>query len=112
RAPDRRTPRRAHLVRRAARRHHRQLHRPRPTALRHHMSSDPDHLRSGALVVRRGRRPGTVGGRFARRMDVLLVEDDAAYATMLAAQMRQAWGETFGVRRCATLAEAISAVHD
>jgi diguanylate cyclase (GGDEF)-like protein len=74
--------------------------------------SDFDPLRSGALVARRARRPGTGGGRFARRLAVLLVEDDPAYAEMLRAQLRAAWGDTFTLRRRETLAEAIGVVHD
>jgi diguanylate cyclase (GGDEF)-like protein len=71
-----------------------------------------DPLRSGALVARRGRRPGTVGGRFARRTDVLLVEDDPAYAEMLREQLAFAWGDAISLRRCESLAEAVRTVHD
>ena len=71
-----------------------------------------DQLRSGALIARRARRPGTVGGRFARRVDLLLVEDDPSYGDLLAEQLRAAWGDAFALRRCQTLADALVAVRD
>jgi diguanylate cyclase len=70
---------------------------------------DFEHLRSGALVARRARRPG---GRFGRTVDVLFVEDDGAYAGLLDELLRASWGETFVLRRCATLAEARRAVRE
>jgi diguanylate cyclase (GGDEF)-like protein len=76
------------------------------------VSDEIDHLRSGALVVRRARRPGMVGGRFHRATDVLLVEDDPSYAEMLREQLAYAWGDAISLRRCETLAGAVSAVHD
>ncbi|HEY3019469.1 MAG TPA: GGDEF domain-containing response regulator [Solirubrobacteraceae bacterium] len=80
------------------------------------MSPDHEHdfdpLRSGALIARRARRPGTVGGRFARRVDVLLVEDDPSYGDLLTEQMRYSWGDAFALRRCDTLDEAMRIVRD
>jgi diguanylate cyclase (GGDEF)-like protein len=74
--------------------------------------NDFDPLRSGALIARRARRPGTVGGRFARRVDLLLVEDDPSYGELLGQQLRAAWGDSFALRRCETLADALVAVRD
>jgi diguanylate cyclase (GGDEF)-like protein len=71
-----------------------------------------DPLRSGALIARRARRPGTVGGRFARRVDLLLVEDDPSYGDLLTEQLRVAWGDAFAMRRCQTLADALVAVRE
>ena len=80
------------------------------------MTPDNEHefdpLRSGALIARRARRPGTVGGRFARRVDLLLVEDDPSYGDLLAEQMRYAWGDAFALRRCDTLDAALRIVRD
>jgi diguanylate cyclase len=70
---------------------------------------DPEHLRSGALVARRARRPG---GRFGRAVDVLLVEDDPSYAGLLDEQLRYAWGDAFTLRRAGTIAEARRALRD
>ena len=74
--------------------------------------TDFDPLRSGALIARRARVPGTVGGRFARRVELLLVEDDPNYGELLDAQLRAAWGDSFAPNRTQTLAEALVAVRD
>jgi diguanylate cyclase (GGDEF)-like protein len=74
-------------------------------------SSSFDPLRSGALVARRARGPGTAG-RFARRLDILLVEDDPSYGDLLDEQLRYAWGEAFRVRRCESLAGALTGLRD
>jgi diguanylate cyclase (GGDEF)-like protein len=73
---------------------------------------DVDPFRSGALVARRARRPGMVGGRFHRATDVLLVEDDPSYAEVLREQLAYAWGDAISLRRCESLADAVRAVHD
>ena len=71
---------------------------------------DFDPLRSGALVARRARR-GTPG-RFARGLDLLVVEDDPAYGDLLDEQLRFAWGDAFRTRRCEALADALAAVRE
>jgi diguanylate cyclase (GGDEF)-like protein len=68
-----------------------------------------DPLRSGALIARRARRGGAAG-RFARRMSLLVIEDDPAYGDLLDAQLRFAWGDAFSVRRRESLGDALAAM--